>query len=124
MARQARVDIVNNPRTFRVPKGANVTWHNTPGAKEATVTVNLSTAVASDAVIDVFKTRAGSTTEIIAKHSVTLPPQPPAVPIKSGTPLDGEIFLQAKNEIRQEDKDAIDVRVNARYDSLGGTREP
>lgn len=45
-------------------------------------------------------------------------------PIPSGTVLDNTIWQQATNEIREEDRQAILTRVNARYDSLGGTREP
>jgi len=78
MGRQARVDVVNNPRTFRVPKGVNVTWHHISGSKEATITAFESTDAQSDTKIDTFKTRAGSTTEIIAKHNVPDPvPDPP-----------------------------------------------
>jgi len=58
------------------------------------------------------------------KGTVTEPtPEVPEPPI-SGTPLDIDIWHEANNNIRREDKDAYNVRVNAEYDSLGGTREP
>jgi len=55
------------------------------------------------------------------------PPIPAPVaplPIPSGTVLDSDIWRQATNEIREEDRQAILTRVNTRYDNLGGTREP
>lgn len=123
MARQAKVDLVNAQKDILVTPPMSVTWHNNETPKAATITVDLPTA-AADVIIDLFKTRAKSTTEIIPKHDFTIPPPEPDPPIESGKPLDNALFQQARREIKQEDKDAIDVRVNARYDTLGGTREP
>lgn len=55
------------------------------------------------------------------------PPIPvPEVPLPtpSGTVLDSDIWQQATNAIREEDRQATLARVNAKYDSLGGTRQP
>lgn len=50
-------------------------------------------------------------------------PEPP-LPTPSGTPLDSDIWRDATNAIREEDRQATLARVNAKYDSLGGTRQP
>jgi len=118
MARRARVDRHTAQKNINVPKGVSVTWHNNTDPKEATITA------ATDVLLDEFKTNAHSTTEIIPKFEFTPPAPVPDPPTKSGTPLDSAILKQAKQEIAKEDKDAADVRVDTRYDSLGGTREP
>jgi len=116
MARRARVDLVNAQKDIKVPKGVNVTWHNS--VKEATITA------ATDILLNEFKTNAKSTTEIIPKFEFTPPAPIPIPPTKSGTPLESDKLRQAQQEIAKEDKDAIDARVDTKYDALGGTREP
>lgn len=123
MARRAKVDLVNAQKDILVTPPMSITWHNRETPKAATITVNLPQA-AADVIIDLFKTRAKSTTEIIPKHDFTIPPPVPDEPLESGAPLDNSLFQQARREIKKEDQDEIDVRINARYDALGGTRQP
>ncbi len=118
MARQARVDWYGDQKNIKVPKGVSVTWHNKVVPKEATITAD------TDILLDEFKVNAHSTTEIIPKFEFTRPAPLPDPPVKSGTPLDSTKLKQAKQEVAKEDKDAIDVRVDTKYDSLGGIREP
>jgi len=118
MARQTRVDWYGDQKNIKVPKGVNVTWHNDVIPKEATATA------ATDILLDEFKSRAHSTTEIIPKFEFIIPPQDPDPPTKSGTPLESDKLRQARQEVAKEDKDAIDARIDTKYDALGGTREP
>jgi len=118
MARQARVDWYGDQKNIRVPKGVSVTWHNSTDPKEATITAD------TDILLDEFKTNAHSTTEIVPKFEFTLPAPVPDPPVKSGTPLESDKLRQAKQEVAKEDRDAINARVDTKYDALGGTREP
>lgn len=52
-----------------------------------------------------------------------IPVPEPDLPISVGTVLDSDIWRDATNTIREEDRAAINARINTWYDANGGTRQ-
>ena len=50
------------------------------------------------------------------------PPVEPPIPNEPGQPTDRGKWKQAQDDIRAIDKAQVDLRINARYDDLGGGR--